>query len=57
MLLFTQYKTKRGLPLSAVTASLHYLSRYLCSTIKRRAPIQWLQINPVCTQKKQISYN
>jgi len=30
MLLFTQYKTIRGLPLAAVTVSLHYLSRYLC---------------------------
>jgi len=30
-LLFTQYKTT-GLPLSAVTVSLHYLPRYLPST-------------------------
>jgi len=54
MLFYTQYKTKRGLTLSAVTASLHYLSRYLCSTVKRRVPIQWFQINPDCTQKKHI---
>jgi len=57
MLLSTQYKTIRGLLLSAVTVSLHYLPRCLCSAVTCRAPIQWFQINPDCTPKIPHSYN
>jgi len=54
MLLFTQYTTARGLSLSAVSVSLHFLSRCLCSTVTCRAPIQWIQINPDSKPKKHI---
>jgi len=36
--------TIRDLLLSAVTVSLRYLPRCLCSTVTCRAPIQWFQI-------------
>jgi len=57
MLLFTQCTSIRGLLLSAITVSLHYLPRCLCSTATCRAPIQLFQINPYCTPKKTYSYN
>jgi len=38
MLLSTQCKTLRGLSLSAVTVSQHYLPRCLCSTVTCRLP-------------------
>jgi len=59
MLIFTQYKTVRGLitAINIITVSLHYLPRCLCLTVTCRVPIQWFQINPDCTPKKAYSYN
>jgi len=57
MLLSTQYKTIRGLSLSTVIVSLHYLPKCLCSTVTCRAPIQWFQKNPYCTSKNTHSYS
>jgi len=51
---FTQYKNMRHLPLSvAVTVSLHYLPKCICSTVACRVPIQWFSINPDCIPPKK----
>ena len=54
MVLFTQYKTIRGLQLSAMSLSRSVSCQDVCLAVTSRAPIQWFQINPNCTRKKHI---
>jgi len=55
MLLFTQYETIRGLPLSSVSLSHCITCQDVYVTCS--APIQWFQVNPDCTPKKTYSHN
>jgi len=38
----------------SVTVSVHYLSRYLCSTVTSRAPIQWFPTNSDCSGSSRL---